>query len=215
MRARHAPTAPPPFPARDEAESGRRGTPRNHVFEGYAGSPASLARPPPGSRTCHVTASSTASATRLVAALLQAPSPPWRERQPLATDLSWPTAPDPPRLGQVVRYLGMPQETGPEGPVCRDTLRRTARPEAMAKPGHRRGRRLLLPSPATRSVAGPPSWKASGGKEPHNRNIVKIFRSRGRPAGEGTRPGAGISRLGITPCAMSPNHAAVRFPRWR
>ena len=173
------------------------------------------ARPPPGSRTCHVTASSTASATRLVAALLQAPSPPWRERQPLATDLSWPTAPDPPRLGQVVRYLGMPQD-----PVRKD---RFAETPCVARRGPKRWRNRATDAGAVSSFQAPrpgPSRGLPRGRRAVARNhiigILSIFFDRTdarRARGPGLERGSHASES--HPCAMSPNHAAVRFPRCR
>lgn len=215
MRARHAPTAPPPFPARDEAESGRRGTPRNHVFEGYAGSPASLGPAPAGGRTCHVTASSTASATRLVAALLQAPSPPGGSGSPWRPTYHGPRPRTRRVSGRSSVIWGCPRR-----PVRKD---RFAETPCVARRGPKRWRNRATDAGAVSSFQAPrpgPSRGLPRGRRAVARNhiigILSRFSDRAdarRARGPGLERGSHASES--HPCAMSQNHAAVRFPRCR
>lgn len=95
----------------------------------------------------------------------------------------------------------------------RDTLRRAALPGAMAKPGHRRGRRLVLPNPSTRSAEGPPvgGRRVAAGK--HEIGILSMFlwmdiRRSARPSAPGFTT-AGLRKRGLRRAVLPERTARV------
>lgn len=172
----HAPLAPPPFPARGFGERPKQGETRDAAKPPVV----LLSRSPgvPGTRSrrnrtripVHVTASVTAPATRLASSIGTPPRAgvgrrSTRARRPLVRLV----------VGGPAEALAMSQPPGAARADRTGTPCVAGAARGDGEPGHRRGRRLLPPSPSTRSADRPPSGGRAVGLLAENRNFVKFF----------------------------------------